>query len=368
MFLERARRIRILLLSASLVLASLVSPIALFAQPPRDASRAHQEGLAFAKNGQFPRAREALGRAVSLDPSFAEAWADLGNIELALGNMTPAITAFERALKVRPELQTARYNLAYSLRNAKAFDRAAEHYRLYLQRDPDDPDALYGLGEALRAVGDLRAAAEAYEAYARVEERPGQAKWVAKARELTEALRAQAARDPPPASPPPGPAGRTTPAPSPASPPTASASPPTVAAGSSAQSPEARDAQVIRPHARPSAFETGLTGLKQGDFRGALGPLSTAAHDAPDDALVLAALGSAHLGLRQGKESEVAYRRALKTASKGALAGIYLGLGEALRLQGEDREAREAYRSAQAHEAAPEAIKKLAGERLRALR
>jgi hypothetical protein len=58
----------------------------------------------------------------------------------------------------------------------------------------------------------------------------------------------------------------------------------------------------------------------------------------------------------------------MKSASKEAMPGIYFGLAEALRLQGEVREASSFYEKTTQSESATGTIKKLAAERLGKLR
>src|SRR5688572_13258114 len=117
----------------------LMLALAAAPQPPSEAAiTAHREGMRLAKSNLIPEAIEQLERAVKLSPAFAEAWADLGNTHLSAGAMDEAINCFEQAVKIRPDFQIARYNLAYALRKTKAHARAAEHYRVYLQRDPED--------------------------------------------------------------------------------------------------------------------------------------------------------------------------------------------------------------------------------------
>lgn len=348
------------------------------AAPPSAAVDAYKEGARLAKAKDSAGAIAALEKAVKIDPSYAEAWSELGNTHLTGGSIDEAIRAFSQAVKHRPDFQVARYNLAYALKKKGSYPKAAEHYRIYLQRDPDDADAWFGLAESLRQGGESAAAAEAYEAYVAREKRPKQAKWVKKAEEQAKALRKASGTT----------AAAATPAKQPlqkepaatgtkhvsfsAKPKRGEAAVPAAAEASIEEAPVAEKAAVVAgskaPAKRPEMFEAGLGYLKAGDYETALPRLESAAKSAPEDAFVLAALGSAHLGLRQGKEAEVAYRRALATARPEAVPAIWLGIGESMRMLGEPAQALEAFDRIAKDESAPPAVKAAAKERADALR
>lgn len=52
-----------------------------------------------------------LRQAVSEDGENSQAWNDLGVVMEALGNPTPAVVCYRRALEIRPDHQEARTNL-----------------------------------------------------------------------------------------------------------------------------------------------------------------------------------------------------------------------------------------------------------------
>lgn len=382
------------------VVLALLSMLALGA-PPQEAIDAHKHGMELSKSNPA-QAIELLEKAVKIDPEFSEAWMDLGQTHLTIGSMDEAIHAFQEAVRIRSDFQIARYNLAYALRKTNQHAKAAEQYRLYLQRDPDDADAWYGLAESLRQANDAVAAAEAYEHYAKVEKRPQQQRWVKKAEEQAKQLRATG---PSGVTPPKGP-GRdkeTTAIASQQTMPMVNGQPPktaktpVTASGSKhvsfsskpkKEEPAAAQAEEKKPPVnaeqpvaakssepkaavvakRPASFDDGIASLKSGDYEGALPRLEAAAKDAPEDAMVLAALGSAHLGLREGKQAELAYRRALATAKPEAVPGIWLGIGEAMRLMGDSTQALEAFDRVAKDEVASASIKAAAEERAASLR
>jgi Flp pilus assembly protein TadD len=334
-------------LVVSLALLGLLGSTAVAEAAKKDAEAAHKEGMRLARDGHAPDAIEELKRAVSLDPDYPEAWADLGNTYLSQGDLQNAIRALENAVRIRPDFQVARYNLAYSCRKTKDYRRAVLEYRTYLQRDPQDADAEYGLAESLKALGENAAAAEAYDVYARIEKRPGQTKWIQKAKTEADALRQ---------------GGALAEAPSPE--PVADAAP-VGTAGAQKATKKTAPAPAAQ---RSEAFQAGLQHLKQNDFEGALARLLAAAKNSPDDPMVQAALGSAYLGLRDAAKAEDAYRKALKSATKDATPAIEFGIAESLRLQGDKKAAREEYDRVTKMDETPPSLRKVATDRAAKLR
>lgn len=333
------------------------------ASPEAEAARAEGGRLAAAK--QLPAAIRAYERAIALDPKYADPWLELGNLHLAAGKTDEAVRAFSGALEVNPKLSVARYNLAYALRKTERYEDAAAQYRIFLETNADDPDAQYGLAESLRAAGDKAGAADAYDAYARAEKRPQQKKWVKKAQERAAALRAEVAAAAPKA-----------PTPAPA----AKVAPKKDAKGAlrmsfAGERPRPNDtlegaaAPAPTPTARRSpAFGAGLAALQRGEYENAEARLRVALADHPEDPIVLAAYGSAMLGALDGPAAEASYRKALVNAPDAAVPGLYLGLGEAQRLQGKSSEAQRSYESAIGHARATRSIQRFSEERLAALR
>jgi tetratricopeptide (TPR) repeat protein len=366
---------------------------------PPTAKAYRDEGARLLQDHRYQEAITALRKAVGVASDYAEAWVDIGNAELALNQFSGAARSFRSALAARPDLPVAQYNLAYAYRKAGDHPKAAEAYRLYLQSAPNDADAYYGLAESLRAAGDGVAAAEAYDRYASLETRPDRAQWVEQARATSAQLRT-AAGNGGPIAPPPSPGAHASAAPSgagkaspsspssPSSPISSGARPQATAA---AARPAAAGAAVEKTRAqtepgwsndsdwdlkkkgkpvknaadlRPYGFELGLRALKDGNFEAALGPLEAAARAKKDDALILAALAGAQLGLRELEQAEASYQEALRHASPDAQAPIQFGLAEAKRLKGDDAGAIAAYQRVLDDGRAAATIKKAAGDRL----
>ena len=358
----------------ALMTALAMLPAQAAAAPSLAAKTYRDEGVRLIEAKRYEEAVKALRRAVKFSSDYAEAWTDLGRAQLALQRYDDAAKAFQGALLAKPDLLDAQFNLALALRKASRWEKSAEAYRVYLQQRPQDADAHYALAETLRAGGDALAAADAYERYAQLETKPDRAQWIEHAKAQARLLRGGP------------PAQATTPAAtSPAVAPTttktlpatptitraAAAAPPPAATASLSLNTAGRptDADPARPRGaptrvRPAAFDAGIAALNAKDYQRALGQLQGAVASAPGDALVLAALGSAHLGLGDGLAATEAFRKASSTAAPAALPGIRLGLAESFRIRGEDAEAAAVFKRLISDPATPANIKAMAVERL----
>jgi protein O-GlcNAc transferase len=107
-------------------------------------------------------AASLVGRAVMLDPDFAEAHNDRGVILAASGLFPEAISCFERAVALKPEYAEARNNLGRGLRSLGRFDEALTQFEGVLKSTPDSPLAHFNLASVLELAGRKPAAEQHY--------------------------------------------------------------------------------------------------------------------------------------------------------------------------------------------------------------
>jgi protein O-GlcNAc transferase len=119
---------------------------------PNNARAFHLLGVA-AHQLKRPDAASLVGRAVMLDPDFAEAHNDRGVILAANGSFSDAISCFERAVALNPGYSEARNNLGRGLRSLGRFDEAVTQFELVLKSTPDSPVAHFNLGSVLELAG-----------------------------------------------------------------------------------------------------------------------------------------------------------------------------------------------------------------------
>jgi len=100
------------------------------------------------------RAPDAYLRAISLDPTNADAHVNLGRLCQMKGHLKPARRYYRKALEFVPDHQLALYNLGTLFDELEELDTAAEYYRQALQI----PDAHYNLARICEMLGDELAA------------------------------------------------------------------------------------------------------------------------------------------------------------------------------------------------------------------
>ena len=119
---------------------------------PNSARAFHLLGVV-AHQLQRPDATVLIGRAVMLDPDFAEAHNDRGVILAARGLFADAIPCFERAVALQAGYVEARNNLGRGLRSLGRFDEAVVQFEHVLKGMPDSPLAHFNLASVFELAG-----------------------------------------------------------------------------------------------------------------------------------------------------------------------------------------------------------------------
>jgi len=109
------------------------------------------------------RARAILEQALAADPMSAEAWNELGGVELADGNANAALDRYRKALEIKPDLSYALMNAAQAYAQLGDNAGAQWQFRLALDADPRSAEAANGLGLALAKQNRLGEAKQAFE-------------------------------------------------------------------------------------------------------------------------------------------------------------------------------------------------------------
>ena len=128
---------------------------------PKNARAFHLLGVV-AHQLNHPDAASFVGRAVALDPDFAEAHNDRGVILAANGLFADAVPCFEKAVALKPGYHEARNNLARGWRALGRLDEATKQFELVLKSTPDSPVAHFNLASMLELTGEKPAAARHY--------------------------------------------------------------------------------------------------------------------------------------------------------------------------------------------------------------
>jgi Tfp pilus assembly protein PilF/peroxiredoxin len=128
-------------------------------------------GTLYMKGGQPEKARSAFERALKVKPDFAEASNGLGALLAQGGNVPGAIALFRAALEATPDYPDALNNLGYALLQTGHETEAHDLYQKALELQPDFPEAFNNLGIFFARQGEM-ARAESYFKQA-VDKRPG---------------------------------------------------------------------------------------------------------------------------------------------------------------------------------------------------
>ncbi len=125
------------------------------------------------KRRNFPRAIQICERAVrTTDPNVAEAYVNLGQASVQIGEFTKAFESYRSAIERAPDYVLARMSLADLLLAFNKMDEAEQQLREVIRIDPEDAEPRALLGKLYAARGNNAAAIEQYLAASRL--RPGE--------------------------------------------------------------------------------------------------------------------------------------------------------------------------------------------------
>jgi len=119
----------------------------------------------------FPDAIRAYERALELDPSFADAYCNLGAIYYNLTKRDQAADCFERCLEIDSGHVEAHFNLGNLLEEKGHPEAAVRHLRAALEADPFYADLHVNLGLLYEKLGLSRKAREHWRRYLQLESR-----------------------------------------------------------------------------------------------------------------------------------------------------------------------------------------------------
>jgi tetratricopeptide (TPR) repeat protein len=108
-------------------------------------------------------ARRVLQQAIAIDPASAEAWNELGGVEMAEGNPKRAIERYLKALDIKSDLTYAMLNAAQAYAELGDHASAERFFTRALETDPQSAEAANGLGLALANQNRLDEAKRAFE-------------------------------------------------------------------------------------------------------------------------------------------------------------------------------------------------------------
>ena len=116
------------------------------AAKPDNADAYYNLGTLNLRRNKIEEAERYLDQTLKLQPDYPEAWNNLGMIAAQQGRADDAIQDFQRALAQRPNYVTAHLNLGNVLRHQKSFGKSEESLMRAFALEPDDPEVNYSLG------------------------------------------------------------------------------------------------------------------------------------------------------------------------------------------------------------------------------
>lgn len=120
-------------------------------------------GFVLFQNGDINDAITHYQEALQINPNMKEALNNLGNVMLQKGDLDGAIVYYQQALQINPDYAEANNNLGYALFQKGDVDEAIRHYQLALQINPDFLEANYNLANALLRKGNANEAIACYQ-------------------------------------------------------------------------------------------------------------------------------------------------------------------------------------------------------------
>lgn len=134
----------------------------LLAAQPQNPDALNMMGLIFRDVGDREKARTWLEQAIQADPNFVEARSNLGTVLREMSRLPEAQAQFEAALQIDPDHGLSLYNLGVLHQQQGDLQAAMDCYQRVIERIPELADAHNNLGTVLRAMGRYRQAVQCY--------------------------------------------------------------------------------------------------------------------------------------------------------------------------------------------------------------
>jgi tetratricopeptide (TPR) repeat protein len=130
---------------------------------PHDATYWYNLALPFIAEGRLSDALSCYQKALQLKPDLTPAIVNMGNVLQELGRADEAISCYQKALRLQPENASAYLNMGNAFQDKAKFQEALSCYEQALGLNPDFVEAYYNKGNAFKAEGRLHEAIACYE-------------------------------------------------------------------------------------------------------------------------------------------------------------------------------------------------------------
>jgi tetratricopeptide (TPR) repeat protein len=113
--------------------------------------------------GKYEQALSAFQEAIRLKPDYWEAWYNLGVIYSILGQYDKGVSAFQEAIRLKPDYVIAWYNLSVSYGRLGQYDKAVSANQEAIRLKPDYWEAWFSLGHSYGSLGQYNKALSAFQ-------------------------------------------------------------------------------------------------------------------------------------------------------------------------------------------------------------
>ena len=120
-------------------------------------------GTIYAQEGFYEKAFQNFNIATTLEPNYAEAWFNKGNLLYNLHNFKESIFSFTQAIKARPDYIEALLKKSDALFEIRSYKESLEDSDLVISLDPTCADAWLNKGNALYGMMMIEDALSSYD-------------------------------------------------------------------------------------------------------------------------------------------------------------------------------------------------------------
>ncbi len=111
----------------------------------------------------------AYRQSIQLDPSFADAYLNLGAMLCEAQHCEAAVSLYDSAIVACPKSALIRFNRAVALEDLGRLEDAVSSYELSLKLDPSLADAHFNIARLKERLGDSRSALRHFNAYRKLQ-------------------------------------------------------------------------------------------------------------------------------------------------------------------------------------------------------
>ena len=116
---------------------------------PSNAETYNNMGVALKNQGKVDEAMEAYKKAISLNPNYADAYNNMGVSLKDQGNLEEAIKAYKKSISLKPDYVDAYSNLGVAYKKYGQLDEAIKYYSKSLKIKPNHAKTCYNMAKAL---------------------------------------------------------------------------------------------------------------------------------------------------------------------------------------------------------------------------